>query len=976
MKEHGETVPAVVAFDGRLTLIGSPGRMFLGPASDFTISMTLLPIHRLTGQILKDDIEIQELLGEGGMGVVYRAWQPSLKRDLCVKFMRPELLNNAQWLKRFKREALALSALRDEHVVSILFVGVFRGAFPYLVMEFVRGQSLRKLIDERGNLDWRLACNIFQQICDALAKVHSSKIVHRDLKPDNVFVAGVSGEEWVKILDFGLCTSPGPVADGTTLTGQSDMIGTVSYMAPECFKKAQHNPLVDVYAIGCMFYETLTGRQPFVADTASAMALMHTTQPVPVLPQSVAEVNVLAELNAFIAKACAKEPSDRFENCEQMSHWLRGLLDGTSLESGACPRRGIDRFHTTAMAVAVILAIAGVLLISLRKGSKLSGETPELSVSRRVDSEGGRYSGPGKGGTDEVDEEKRDLEFLRRLPHVVAAGKSINEPFLFASLTRLVNRHAGRGQLDEVVSIYKQFCTALESGPPVLLGKVKLAKIELLLDLGYSKRARQELVMLEKERSVSGYNEVRMKEALAVALLDEDLPSEAISALDEGIRLCEKLQRQSFSGSAENVAAAVANNRLRVFRWVASYRMGKNDNNNSVQALIEGGIEPDDVAKSLGLSDRSHRKWEIAGLLQLYRRDAALCAETWWRGYQEALTGGASGYAKLLHRRILHLCGISPQGMAEPTCSEFVAFGESSLALSFAREYLARHCSSDTDSATDPWVLLNAFRRVDPVPSERVIDGVIATLERLKAPAELRSTAVRIKAAHELEGGRAARAEVLLRDAMRIGKSDASELEVRCQECLLADSVSRQDRDEETRRMVSLALNKRSVDNETTIASLLSACGHSGDVNDFLYLVEREKRSSTGLAQTKDLSAAAIDILNKCAEEGRNDDAKRVVAATESYPLMIERARPVDKVQFLLRKSDLNRADKQYSEAVLNLAAAIDVSTIPEKELPRLRNRLLSIKVLEPTMADQCDSVIARIDGIIGAPGGDKATSL
>lgn len=217
-------------------------------------------LDTLAGSIIDQDIILLELLGEGGMGVAYRARQKSLGRDLCIKFMRSELLRDSQSFERFKREAAALSQLNSAQIVKIYFIGVYKG-YPYMAMELLDGMSLRSFM--KKDVGWKRICLLFKLICEAMTEVHAAGFVHRDLKPDNVFIAEDADGDRVKILDFGLCSGQ----ELLKLTQTNEVLGSVHYMAPECFQQSQNSPLVDIYAIGCMLYEVLCGAPLFMDDS-------------------------------------------------------------------------------------------------------------------------------------------------------------------------------------------------------------------------------------------------------------------------------------------------------------------------------------------------------------------------------------------------------------------------------------------------------------------------------------------------------------------------------------------------------------------------------------------------------------------------------------------------------------------------------------------------------------------------------------
>lgn len=288
--------------------------------------MKPLKLDKLAGTVINDDVELIELLGEGGMGLVYRAHQRSLSRPLCIKFLRSNLVADVEWLKRFRREAAALSKVRESHIVNIYFVGLLADVYPYIAMEYVEGRSFRQIINAESSIDWRRSCRIFLQICEALSLVHSKGFVHRDLKPDNIILEGSEENEFAKILDFGICGMSEQHLGFSRLTRTTDMLGSVYYMAPECFSQPQSNPAVDIYSIGCMLCEALTGLPPFVADSLVDLAYKHNNTALPRLPDTIANEE-RAALEAIMEKACAGDPEQRFASCSELGQCFKNMLE-------------------------------------------------------------------------------------------------------------------------------------------------------------------------------------------------------------------------------------------------------------------------------------------------------------------------------------------------------------------------------------------------------------------------------------------------------------------------------------------------------------------------------------------------------------------------------------------------------------------------------------------------------------------------
>lgn len=296
------------------------------------------PHQCLTGTVLEGGFIIGEFIGEGGMGMVYRGRQDTDGKDVCVKFIREGLLSALEWGTRFEREAQVLAKITHHNIVSIYAAGVLDAKVPYIVMEYVPGRSLRQLINTEGKLDWNTACLLMLQVCQAMDHAHREGIVHRDLKPDNVLVAGESSSEYVaKIIDFGLCGFEGK----TTLTKTSAILGSVMYMAPECFEQSQHRASVDIYAIGCIFWECLTGRPIFEGTSLANISYKHATAPISHLDNAGLETTrEITAIQHFIECCCAKDPADRFSSCADMIVQMKDILAGrVTLDPRGVPAR-------------------------------------------------------------------------------------------------------------------------------------------------------------------------------------------------------------------------------------------------------------------------------------------------------------------------------------------------------------------------------------------------------------------------------------------------------------------------------------------------------------------------------------------------------------------------------------------------------------------------------------------------------------
>lgn len=256
-------------------------------------------------------------IGSGGMADVYLAYDTVLEREVAVKILRGSFSNDTVALLRFQREAEAASALNHENIVDIYDVGEDNGQH-YIVMEMVHGTTLKELLQRRGALDKYEAVSIMEQISSGLALAHDHKVIHRDVKPQNILV---KSDGTVKIADFGIALAE----DALQLTQSDSVLGSVHYLAPECSRGEQASVQSDIYALGVVFYELLTGKVPFRGESAVEIAMKHMREPLP----SVLEFNpsLPNSIDNIIRKASHKNKAYRYESMHEFLDDLKTCLD-------------------------------------------------------------------------------------------------------------------------------------------------------------------------------------------------------------------------------------------------------------------------------------------------------------------------------------------------------------------------------------------------------------------------------------------------------------------------------------------------------------------------------------------------------------------------------------------------------------------------------------------------------------------------
>jgi serine/threonine protein kinase len=266
------------------------------------------------GAVLEGKYRLDRLLGEGGMGVVVAATHVGLDQRVAIKFLHPEATRNKEAVERFQREAKVAAKVKSEHVTRVHDVGRAQGNVPYIVMEHLEGIDLGDLIDREGRLPVEEACEIVLQACEALAEVHAAGIVHRDLKPSNLFVTRrTDGSPCVKLLDFGISkftVHPDDTKADPSLTSTATIMGSPSYMSPEQLKSTKEvDARTDVWSLGAVLYEALTGRPAFRGETVPQVcAMIASDDPDP--PTSV-RGGLPPQLDTAVLGCLAKKPDDR-----------------------------------------------------------------------------------------------------------------------------------------------------------------------------------------------------------------------------------------------------------------------------------------------------------------------------------------------------------------------------------------------------------------------------------------------------------------------------------------------------------------------------------------------------------------------------------------------------------------------------------------------------------------------------------------
>ena len=340
-----ETVMA----DGATMLTNAGANWSRNTGSQGTFDSPALALEE--GSVLADRYEILKLLGQGGMGAVYKARDRELDRMVALKVIRPELAGHASILQRFKQELLLARKITHRNIIRIFDLGVADG-LRFITMEYVEGQDLSSLLEERRKYTPGETVTILRQVCAALEAAHAEGVVHRDLKPQNIMI-GEGGR--VCVMDFGLARS----MEATGLTQAGALMGTPAYMSPEQAKGMAADERSDLFSLGIIAYLMLTGEIPFKADSALASMLLRTQGPPP--PTIQLDPTIPQALNDLVQKSLAVDPKDRYQSAALMGQDLHDWQEGTLAKAIVTPRVALMAESHTKRWIALAVTCAAIL---------------------------------------------------------------------------------------------------------------------------------------------------------------------------------------------------------------------------------------------------------------------------------------------------------------------------------------------------------------------------------------------------------------------------------------------------------------------------------------------------------------------------------------------------------------------------------------------------------------------------------------
>ena len=298
----------------------------------------------LVGAVLDGRYRVEVMIATGGMSAVYRGLDLRLDRPVALKVMDSRYAGDSQFLTRFQREARAVARLKDPGLVAVYDQGI-DGQHPFLVMELVEGGTLRELLRERGPMPPHAVAAVLRPVLSGLAVAHRAGLVHRDIKPENVLI---SDDGDVKIADFGLVRA---VAEAK-ITSTSVILGTAAYLSPEQVGTGDAGPRSDVYSVGILAYELLTGNTPFTGDSALAVAYQRMDNDVS--PPSRMIAGVPAQFDELVARATAREPAERYADAQDMGAELDAIVEELGLPPFRVPAPRNSAQHFSAALAATV----------------------------------------------------------------------------------------------------------------------------------------------------------------------------------------------------------------------------------------------------------------------------------------------------------------------------------------------------------------------------------------------------------------------------------------------------------------------------------------------------------------------------------------------------------------------------------------------------------------------------------------------
>jgi serine/threonine protein kinase len=374
----------------------------------------------LIGTVLDNSYEVISIIGHGGMGVVYKARHTLMDRIVAIKMLKSTLISDSMSVKRFQQEVKASARIDHPHAITVYHFGISPEGLPYIVMDFLQGNSLAEVIKAEGHVGVDRGVKIITQACEALAHAHKMGVIHRDLKPSNIVLTEYDEDpDFVKVVDFGVAKLMGGSSDGAQrLTQTGEVCGSPVYMSPEQCMGQELDLRSDIYSMGILIYETLTGKLPLIGRTMVDTMSKHVSEMPPTFSKIRPDLYIPERIEQVVMKAMAKDPADRHQNMDELREDLENAIPkpgrssslrhtqsaslrepsagGPELEAKKLPLPAVIG-GSVATLVILALAIFGLTHLGANSGKNASPQSTAPSVSP-ADSPNGSKE-PGNGAT-------------------------------------------------------------------------------------------------------------------------------------------------------------------------------------------------------------------------------------------------------------------------------------------------------------------------------------------------------------------------------------------------------------------------------------------------------------------------------------------------------------------------------------------------------------------------------------------------
>lgn len=373
----------------------------------------LTPDEAVIGQVVADRYQIVSLIGRGGMGVVYRARHLTLGRHLAIKFLRHQFINDDRAVGRFMREAHAMARIDHPNAAHVYDFGVLPSGVAYLAMEMIEGEPLRSVLARSGPLPVEDVLAVVEQVCGAVEAAHREGVIHRDLKPENIMLKSTEAGAIVKVVDFGLAKVADATDSANVLTAAGELFGTPAYMAPEFFQGDEIDGRADVYALGAITYEILTGAPPFQGTVQTVIGSQLFKDPPPI---AAARPDVTTEIARAVALALRKDPKERPATARAYAAMLRGSEEPSTSAGLPAAIPSIEVMPVAEVAgVVTPTGNSSAVTVSpvVRATHAQPGETSEMD-----DDEAGELLGEKTAEVDLTEEALRDAELEAEEPEM------------------------------------------------------------------------------------------------------------------------------------------------------------------------------------------------------------------------------------------------------------------------------------------------------------------------------------------------------------------------------------------------------------------------------------------------------------------------------------------------------------------------------------------------------------------------------